>query len=138
AQPDLDAVVAEGAEPEVQAKALDAERDRCRTARDRLDGALDLEARLPEYTVAVADLAARVGRRAKERDELVDSLAQRPHVRAALRDRRDELAAAAAGLADAQVALAERTARQEAAALVAELTPQVAAAEEAAQVAARA
>jgi exonuclease SbcC len=138
AHPDLDAVAPERAEPEVQAKALGAERDRCRTARDRLEAALDLEARLPELTVAVADLAERVERRAEERDALVDGLARRPVARAELRERRDALAAAAAGLADAQVALEKATARRQAAALVAELAPQVAAAEEAATAAARA
>lgn len=138
AHADLAALVPESAEADVQLKALTDERERCTGARARLDHALEVEATLPTLRVAVADLAARVERRAAERDALVDGLARRPHERAALRERRDALAAAAAGLADAQVALGAAEARRAAAALVAELEPRVATAEVAVGVAARA
>lgn len=138
AHADLAALVPESAEADVQLKALADERERCTGARARLDHALELEATLPTLRVAVADLAARVERRAAERDALVDGLARRPHERAALRERRDALAAAAAGLADAQVALGAAETRRAAAALVAELEPRVVTAEAAAGVAARA
>ncbi len=126
---DLAALVPESAEPGVQLKALADERERCTGARARLDRALELEATLPTLHVAVADLAARVERRAAERDALVDGLARRPHERTALRERRDVLATAAQGLADAQVTLRGAEGRRDHAVLLAELEPRVAAAE---------
>ncbi|GEN80566.1 AAA family ATPase [Actinotalea fermentans] len=138
AHADLAALVPAEAEADVQLKALADERERCTGIRARLDHALELEATLPTLRVAVADLEARVERRAAERDALVDGLAQRPHERAALRERRDALGAAAGGLAEAQVALRAVEDRRAAAALVAELEPRVGTAEAAAGVAARA
>jgi len=134
---DLAALVPGSAEADVQLKALVDERERCTGVRARLDHALALEDALPTLRVAVADLTARVERRAAERDAVVDRLARRPRERAALRERRDALATTAGRLADAQLALAAAGTRRDAAVLLAELEPRVVVAEEAAASAVR-